>query len=189
MKSKTQVQKAILAVKKQAGMTLMEIIAALAIIAAVVVGALALFNSAQSSNMSVSMLKDLTALRSATQQLYQGQGGYGAAGTNLNAALINAKKIPNDMVVSGTTITPPWPGGQVNVLATANPTQFGITFVAVPRDICIQLVSNSSAGWYSIVAAAAANVTTATTFPVSPVTASGTQCPNPTNTVSWASLN
>lgn len=195
MKSKKQMQTAILALKQQAGMTLMEIIAALAIIAAVVVGALALFNSAQSSNLSVSMLKDLTALRSATQQLYQGQGTYGTGGTNLNTALVNGKKVPNDLVTNATvtpaTITAPWPGGAVTVLATANPTQFGITFTNLPQDVCIQLVSNSSTGWYSVTRAAAANVTTQTTFPVSPAVASTTYCTTAgaTNTISWASQN
>lgn len=195
MKSSSQTRAAVLAIKKQAGMTLMEIIAALAIIAAVIVGALALFNSAQSSNLSVSMLKALTSLRSATQQLYQGQGTYGAAGANLNNALINGQKVPNDLVTDATvtpaTITPPWPGGSIVVAATANPSQFGITFTNVPQDVCIQLVSNSSTGWFSVARAAAADVATATKFPVSPQDAAGTYCTSagPNNTISWASQN
>lgn len=189
MKSKTQAKAMILAIKKQAGMTLMEIIAALAIIAAVVVGALALFNSAQSSNLAVSMLKDLTALRSATQQLYQGQGGYGAAAANLNNALVNGLKVPGDMVTNNTvnpaTITAPWPGGTVIVAGTANPSRFSITFNAVPRDICVQLIANSATGWFSVATTTGGTVLA---FPVSPALAS-TNCSAAVNNIVWVSSN
>lgn len=185
MKSPLHYRLLISAAKRQAGMTLMEIIAALAIIAAVIVGALALFNSAQSSNQSVAMLKDLISLRSATQQLFLGQGTYGANGTNLNATLINSNKVPNDLVTAApNTITPPWPGGAVIVAATANPSRFTVTFNAVPRDICVQLIANSSTGWFSV----AAGGNTQNNFPVNPAQATN-MCNAAANNIVWTSSN
>ncbi|MDK9702348.1 MAG: type II secretion system GspH family protein, partial [Sulfuritalea sp.] len=96
----------------QKGMTLMELIAALAIIATVIVGAVALYGNASSSSNAVGMTKDLMAVRSATQQLFQGQGGYGTA--SLNSTLITARKIPGDLSVSGSTISTPI-GGTLTV--------------------------------------------------------------------------
>lgn len=148
MKSKKHIQMAFAAMKKQAGMTLMEIIAALAIIAAVVVGALALFNSAQSSNTSVTMLKDLIAIRSAVQQIYLGQGGYATTG-NINTQLNQARKVPSDLVWQAGTSNyrTPW-GGNLTVAPTAAPSpNFTITLTAVPPEVCVQLVTNASTGW------------------------------------------
>ena len=51
--------------RKQAGITLMEVIAGLLIIGLVVAGALSLFGSADSSQKGNQMLSDITALRSA----------------------------------------------------------------------------------------------------------------------------
>jgi len=192
MKSKTQVRSArrfIRDIRKQAGMTLMEIIAALAIIAAVVVGALALFNSAQSSNQSVSMLKDLIAVRAGIQQLYIGHGGYGAV--SLDATLVNAGKVPSDLVVTGTAavpiITTPF-GGVLTV--TGATTVFTISITKVPSDICSQLVSNASTGWSKAVVGTTTVAATATAFPVSPVTV-GTACgvPGTLSTIAWTTAS
>lgn len=189
MKLKLQQFRLFHTLHRQAGMTLMEIIAALAIIAAVIVGALALFNSAQSSNQSVAMLKDLISLRSATQQLFLGQGTYGAAGTNLNAVLINSNKVPNDLVTTApNTIRAPWPNGTVIVQATADPNKFSVTFQQIPQDICVQLIANSSTGWFSVVNGNAGNVAAPTVFPVTPVAANAL-CRAAANNITWASSN
>lgn len=173
MKSKTQVHSArrfIRDIRKQAGMTLMEIIAALAIIAAVVVGALALFNSAQSSNQSVSMLKDIIAIRAAVQQLYTGQGGYGA-GTLINPILINARKVPSDMVpnlpAAGNITTQLQ--GLLIVTSTALGTAFTISIANVPPDVCTQLLTNASSGWATAPMVTVAGTAIApATYPIAP---------------------
>ena len=177
-------------IRKQAGMTLMEIIAALAIIAAVIVGALALFNSAQSSNLAVTTLKDLIALRSATQQLFLGQGSYGDANNDLNKVLIDSNKVPNDFVApaGGTSIKAPWPGGDVNVKATSDENKFAITLKAIPKDVCVQVIANSSTGWFAVKEGETAETTTATLFPVSPSDAA-TMCGSDKNTITWTSAN
>lgn len=64
--------------KKQAGITLMEVIGSLLVIGLVVSGALSLFGSADSSQKGNQMLADINAIRSAVKGMYSGQGGYGA---------------------------------------------------------------------------------------------------------------
>lgn len=191
MKSKStqQLKKTLLSIRKQAGMTLMEIIAALAIIAAVVVGALALFNSAQSSNTSVTMLKDITAIRSAVQQLYLGQGGYTAAGGGaVHTQLNNARKVPTDLIFISAAggFRAPW-GGALTIAPTAAPApNFTIQLSAVPVDICTQLVTNANTGWTQV----SVGGTAYTTFPVTPAQ-TNTNCSTAAagTTIIWTTVN
>lgn len=133
--------------RKQSGMTLMEMIASLAIIAMVVIGALALYNSASSTQQGTQMLKNIIAVRSATQQMYVGQGGYGTA--SLNRALIVANKIPSDMSVDRTnwTITTSW-GGALTV--TGATTNFTMELTQVASDMCIALLTGVPTGWSAV---------------------------------------
>jgi len=164
--SKTTLKQSVL---KQRGMTLMELIASLAIIAVVIVGAVALYGNASSSANSVTMVKDVMALRSATQTLFQGQGGYGAA--SLNATLITANKVPGDLSVSGTTISTPL-GGTITV--TGATTAFTIAVTNVPADVCTQLLTNLNTGWASVQVGTS---TALTAFPVTPAIATAAaQC-------------
>lgn len=168
---------------RQAGMTLMELIVALAIIAAVIVGALSLFGNAQSSQNSTQMLKDLTAVRSATQTVFMGQGGYGTA--SLNSTLITANKIPTTMSVSGSTINTA-NGGTLTI--TGNTQNFTMALTNVPADECTSLLTNSSTGWSSVKVGTSAAITT---FPVSPAVATAAaQCGGTAPfTITWTTVN
>lgn len=159
--------------KKQAGLTLIELIASLSILALVIGGALSLYGSASTSQSATQTTAELSALRAATKGAYQGQGTYGAAGTNLNSVLVNGKKVPSTINV--TAGAPPVFTnsftGDVQVLASAVPANFTVNVTAVPTEICLGLLSGAN-GWNSIkVAALAAN----TTFPIPTATAS-TEC-------------
>ncbi|MDK9702580.1 MAG: prepilin-type N-terminal cleavage/methylation domain-containing protein [Sulfuritalea sp.] len=167
----------------QKGMTLMELIAALAIIATVIVGAVALYGNASSSSNAVGMTKDLMAVRSATQQLFQGQGGYGTA--SLNSTLITARKIPGDLSVSGSTISTPI-GGTLTV--TGNTSKFTLTVTNVPADVCTQMLTGLSTGWTSVKVGASAALTT---FPVTPAIATAAaQCGGTAPfSIVWTTLN
>ena len=155
--------------KKQAGVTLMEVIAGLLIIGLVVAGALSLFGSASSSQKGNQTLTEITAVRSAVAGLYAGQGGYGVG--SLNSVLITAKKIPDSMSVSGTTITHSLNG---TLTVTGATTQFTAAITNIPTDVCVQLLANSNSGWVSIKVGAAAAITA---FPIAPATAaSATNC-------------
>ncbi len=150
---------------KQKGVTLMELIAGLAIMAVVVTGALALYTSASSSEASTSITKDLHAIREATKQLYSGQGTYGVATTNLNDTLVAAKKVPTSISVD-TTTTPDTlthkKDGTINVASTG--ASFSVTLTNIPVDVCMPLMT-SAAGWTSVKGGTA---TARTTFPVTP---------------------
>lgn len=182
MKLQQHARFTVAALQRQAGMTLMEIIAALAIIAAVVVGALALFNSAQSSNNVVTLLKDLTAIRSAAQQLYMGQGGYGT--DSLIEQLHKAGKIPGDIPVNTSDYTAKTPLGG-NIKITGETSQIEIEISEVPKDVCIQLVTNASSGWMSVEVNGA---TARTAFPVTLANATS-DCNADRNTIVWLSLS
>lgn len=119
--------------KKQAGLTLIESMAALAIFAVVVGGALALFGGASSSQISTQMTSDLSAIRSAVKSLYFGQGGYGTA--NLNAVLVNGKKVPTTMSVTAGTPPTITHGLNGTVTATGASTNFTITVTADRKSV------------------------------------------------------
>lgn len=167
--------------KKQAGLTLIESMAALAIFAVVVGGALALFGGASSSQISTQMTSDLSAIRSAVKSLYFGQGGYGTA--NLNAVLVNGKKVPTTMSVTAGTPPTITHGLNGTVTATGASTNFTITVTAVPTDVCLNLLSGTN-GWNSVTVGSG---TAITAFPITPDTAS-TQCSaTATNTIIFQS--
>lgn len=166
---KVSMKRAYKMAKRQAGLTLIELIASLAVLALVIGGALALYSSASSSQGSTQMTQELNAIRAATKSLYYGQGGYGTV--NLNQVLVSGNKVPSTIIVAAGT--PPTltnsQNGTVSVVgATSN---FNITVTNVPTDICTSVLS-STGGWTSVKVGAAAAVTT---FPISPGTAA-TQC-------------
>ena len=153
---------------RQQGLTLIEVLVALAIFSLVVGGAIALFGSASNSQTTTQLTSDLNAIRSSTKSLYFGQGGYGT--TSLNEVLINSKKIPTTMSITGTApsriIHHPLNG--ILAVAGAN-SSFTVTATAMPTAVCIGLATMN--GWDSVKVGAAA----ARTPPVSPAQAS-TDC-------------
>lgn len=168
--------------RKQLGMTLMEVLASLAIIATVVVGSLSLFGAANSSSTASQLQKDLIALRTATQTQYTGQGSYGAVSTSLNPILVKSRKVPTSLnTTSSNTITTSLNGTVAVSVHDTNVNQFTITVTAVPDDVCASLVTSMSSGWASVQVGSA---TARTTFPVSPTDAT-TDCTGNNNSIVW----
>lgn len=168
--------------KKQAGISLMEILSGLVIFGLIIAGALSLFDSANSSQRGNQMLSDITALRTAVKGLYAGQGGYGT--TNLNAVLKASRKIPTTMAVDNSSPPVITHGMNGTVTVTGATTAFTIAITAVPTDVCVQLLTQSASGWNSVKVGSAAAITS---FPIAPVTASnGTNCgAAATNTITF----
>jgi type II secretory pathway pseudopilin PulG len=159
-------------IKRQTGISLMEVISSLLIMGLVVAGALALFGNADSSQKTNQMQADVTALRAAIKGLYTGQGGYGAA--ELNTTLKAANKIPSDLSVDAST--PPVITHTMNgtVALMGATTAFTITLTSIPTDVCVGLLTNMSGSWTSAKVGAAAAIST---FPIPPATAaSATNC-------------
>jgi prepilin-type N-terminal cleavage/methylation domain-containing protein len=181
MKTKVSSNKPLFVIRQRA-VTLMELIASVAIMAILVVGALTLYSSAQSGSNTTQLLRDLTGVSAATKSLFAGQGSYGTTAA-LNATLIAAKAIPSSWTVNTTTnaITHQLNGA---VTVTGNAANFTIQLDAVPQDVCVKLLSNSSTGWSKVKVGAAG--TEQTVFPISPVSASGL-CTSATNSVYFTS--
>jgi len=166
---------------KQAGVTLIELIVGLVIIALIVAGALALFGTAQSSQTSTQMVQDLTSLRSTTKALFLGQGNYGTASANLNDLLVTAKRVPTTVLVDSSTTPDTLThslNGTMNVAVGATNNQFTITLTNIPADVCIPLMAGARE-WVSVKAGTA---TARSTFPITTANAS-TDCATGTTMV------
>lgn len=156
--------------KKQAGVTLMELLAGLAVMAVIVAGALSLYTGASSSQLSTQMTQDMVALRAAVKQMYNGQGNYGTA--NMNNILVTSKRVPTTITVD-TTTTPNTlthkGNGTINVAGNTN--TYTITATNIEPDVCVPLMTGAT-GWTSV---KVGTNTAQTTFPISPATAA-TDC-------------
>ncbi len=165
----------------QAGVTLIELIVGLVVVALIVAGALALFGTAQSSQASTQMVQDLTSLRASTKSLFLGQGNYGTAGTNLNQLLNTSKRVPTTIMVDAST-TPPTLrhalNGNVTVAVGATNTQYTVTLTNIPPDVCVPLVTGAR-DWVSVqVGANAAR----TAFPI-PTADAANECGSAASTL------
>lgn len=164
---------------KQTGLTLIELIASLAVFAMVVAGALSLYNSANASQNSTQMLQVVTALRGATQQIWQGQGSYETSGTNLNDVLVTSNRVPStvkvDTSTSPDTLTHP-ANGTITIASTGN--GFTMTLTNIEPELCVPMMTGAS-GWASVQAGSGA---ARTSFPINPTTAT-TDCATGTTIV------
>lgn len=165
---------------RQRGVTLMELIASVAIMAILVVGALTLYGSANSGSNTTQLLRDLTGVQAATKSLFAGQGDFGTVA--LNSTLVTAKAVPSSWSVSGSTIKHQLNGAVTVMGATGS---FTIQLDSIPSDVCTKLLANSASGWSSVKIGTAG---TAIPFPISPVDAA-TKCAAATNSVIFTSSN
>ena len=168
------------AFRRQAGLTLIEAVAFLAIFGMVIMGALSLFGSASSSERSTSFVSQITAIRAATQQMWNGQGTYGTGTAgNINNTLNTAKRIPTSLKVD-TTTNPVTITNQDNgtITITGNGSSFTVTSTNHPADVCTAAVSTLSGQSWSAISVNGA----AQSLPVSPSTAA-TACSLAANTV------
>lgn len=165
--------------KKQAGLTLMEIIGGLVILGLVVAGAMSQWGSASAAQTSVQMTKDILSLRAGLQGLYAGQPSYGTAA--LNSSLISANKVPSTMAVSGTNITAS-NGGVVTITGNTTNAIFKVEVSKNSQDVCAAMLTGAGPGWSKIRVGSGtiasptwqATGNDLTTFPVNPTTATGT---------------
>lgn len=164
----------------QKGASLLEGIAYLGIAAIVVIGAIALLNTAFSSANSNELNSELSAIQTATRKLFMTtQGNYGTA--DVTGALQAAKAFPQTLVASGTAIANAW-GGGVTVAPTTSGSQFTITYTNVPSDVCITALTSTSDGWVSVKVGTAS----ALTPPIAPASAK-TSCGSAPVTMVWLS--
>ncbi len=168
----------------QKGATLLEALAFLGIAAIVIVGAIAMFRSAQGSAQSNDMFQQLSGLRANIKTLYSGQASYGnsAAGTGaLNQSMINAKAIPDTLRVAGAVVNNAFSGA---VTIDGNASDYFIRYTNVPQEVCVKVAPQTGGSWQGLTIGANAEV--ATDAAVFPVATASTQCqPGNTNTMTW----
>ncbi len=157
---------------RQAGLTMIEAIAFLGIAGLVMAGALAMYNSARTSMDVAQVKEEYFALKDSIEHLFTGSNGY--ISSNAIETLINAKKIPVSLVVSGTIVTNKWDGKLEVRNGVAN---YRITFDNIPKGVCVGMLPAITApgGWggYNVVAAGSfVGMETVTTGKIAPDVAS-----------------
>jgi len=152
---------------KQRGVTLMELIAGLAVMAVIVVGALALFNTANNAQRGIQLTQDVTALRGAVTHLWMGQGGYGAG--QLAPTLLAAGRVPGTLRnVSGTLHHQT---GVIYILGAIQ--RYHVVVTGLSQAVCIDLLTGAS-GWIEVRTATAYTqgaplaTTAISVFPITP---------------------
>lgn len=163
--------------RRQQGASLLEVISYLGVAAIVVIGAVALLTQAFSGANANRALEETVGLRTGIKKLYMGQAaGFGTG--SINSTLVAASVFPSTLSISGSTVTNAWNGA---VTVTGATSTYDISYAAVPKDVCANLVSaQGSQGWISV----AVNGAAAMTPPITPATAA-TACGTATNTIVW----
>lgn len=133
----------------QKGASLLEGIAYLGIAAIVVIGAIALLNTAFSSANSNELNSELSAIQTASRKLFMTtQGNYGAE--DFTKTLVTAKGFPQTLVAaSDGSVTNAWAGNVTVAPGTSN-TEFTITYTQVPADVCVNALTSTTTGWVSV---------------------------------------
>jgi Tfp pilus assembly protein PilW len=161
---------------RQHGASLLEGIAYLGIAALVILGAVSLLAGAFSSAQTNRGAEEVVSIRTGVKKLYMGQSAAYAAGS-MNATLVAANVFPTTLAAAADgTVTNTW-GGTVAV--TGAGATFTVSYAAVPKDACINMMSAAS-GWLTVkVGSHAARPT-----PVAPDVAV-TDCDATANTIVW----
>ncbi len=165
----------------QRGASLLEGIAYLGVAAIVVLGAVSLLTNAFSSAQTNRAAEEIISIRTAVKKLYMGQAAsYSPA--SMTASLITARVFPSTLAPNdaGTGITNSWNGA---VTVTGNTSTFTLTYAAVPRDACINLVSGAS-GWTRI----NQGTNEITVFPATPANAATVCTDDDSNAISFTAL-
>ncbi|MCV0438989.1 MAG: prepilin-type N-terminal cleavage/methylation domain-containing protein [Hydrogenophaga sp.] len=155
-------------IKKQYGVTLLELMAGLTVMAVVVAGALSLYQSAMASQRTTQLAQDLAAIRAAAKQIWQGQGNYGANGTSLNNVLVFSKRVPTTIRVD-TNTNPPTLTHVANgtISLTSAVSAFDVTLTNIDEELCVPMLTGAH-GWQSVTVGSGSAITV---FPVNPPTA------------------
>ena len=164
---------------RQRGASLLEGIAYLGIAAIVVMGAVALLRTAFGSANSNTVLEQLTSMQTAARKLFlTTQGNYGVA--DFTQSMIDAGAVPQGMATTSTAISNVW-GGTV-LLSGAAGGLFTISYAAVPADVCVNVVSETTTSCTQVVVGANAGLTP----PITPSQAA-TACGTTSSTIVWTS--
>ncbi len=104
--------------RREEGLSVMEIVI-IALVGLILLAAvLIVYHRFQRDNEVSTGISDLTSSIASIESQFQGQSSYGTSGTSLNSLAMDAKLVPNSMIVDG-AIQDPW-GGAVGQNPPAN---------------------------------------------------------------------
>lgn len=153
--------------RHQAGATLLEIMMVLGIIAVIVIGALAFFQKASTSNKVQTEVKNLTALISGIEQMYSPQGSF--AGVD-NDAIWNANFVAEGMkgANAGDLLTQ-WKGDVAVTPTGTGDRDLQVVLNDIPSTPCMDFVAAIYKNFKSTKIGAAVAITPATASAVSDI--------------------
>jgi len=137
--------------KGRKGFSLLELLLVLGIIAALIVAAFIVYPKVQAYRNVKIEASNISTLKSEISSLYSSTIGSMPNSYSLNGVLINAKVVPENMII-GNKIRNTW-GGDVytGTYDIANAAAFVIQYNHVPRDECAKLVMQTATGFEQVV--------------------------------------
>lgn len=163
--------------RSEAGATLLEALAFMAITAIIIIGSVVLLRSAFTKNDVVDTLTQITAIQTNVRAAHTGKTTYGTV--DMTAGLITAGAFPQNMV-SGTTVKNNFDG---NVTVVGNDRTFYINFTAIAKEGCAQIVQAVDASLFKSLTVNSVAVTLPTT-----VASAATACNAATNAIRFESI-
>lgn len=170
----------------QSGMTLMEILLVISIMAFLLVGGLTLFSQAQSSAQAQRGQQQLLGLATNVRSLFGGRPDFTGLSSDI---MLDAQAVPADMD-GADSIRNAW-GGVVDMQTGNNcpggidEGDFCITFPSVPREACIRMLTTGGGqGGFRFAQVEGGGMLEAQVEPVDVVTATQ-ECQAGDNTIVW----
>lgn len=118
----------------------MELIAAIAIIAVMIIAAIALYDSTNRTYASNELMKEFVTLKIITKDLFKGSHDYGQSNADLTYIIIQSGKVPEFIKVSSNNLLINTMGGNLAVTSNGDGS-FRVTSTQIPSDICILLLT------------------------------------------------
>lgn len=134
-------------IKREKGVTLLEVLAVVIIGILIIVGAFTLYGSAQDKQRENDVMTSLLTIQTNVRDLFYGANDYGDNGSaaELNDVLINSGGIPSTFVQGegeGKELVSPFDTTQP-VTITGDGSEFSIAIAGVPQSSCVSLATRS----------------------------------------------
>lgn len=123
---------------KEAGFSLLELLLVVGVGALLLLVGIATYRLVTQGTSVNEAVRVLTTLKEKTQRAFQGQRGYGTAGTDLVPTLVSMKAFPSGVLDDDDTPRHAW-GDTIDIEVNTDTQMFDITFNNVPSDACVNL--------------------------------------------------
>ncbi len=137
---------------KQRGVTLLETILVLSLIAIIMIGGLNLYKNASSSSKANKAVQEITAVASGVRNIYSSRASYTGMlildGSPHMKAFIASGGVPSDMVTGNDSMKNVF-GGAVRVVSNSvDKSSFRIIYLNVPKEACYKMVTKDFGGTF-----------------------------------------